>query len=230
MKRYVLPLLGTLLVGASTPMLAQESNSHHLDLSIGARVGTLGFGLEINKLLMSHLGVRVGGNYLKVSTTKNNNNITYDASAKLHAWEALIDLYPGARGSFHLTGGIMTNPVTVSGTGLPGAGGTFQIGDSTYSAADVGTLKGEVKYPDVGGYVGLGWGTPARKGGPLEFLFDIGVVIGTAKVALTATGPANTPGSPLANDLATQQQNTQNDIDKWAKVWPVLSLGFAYRF
>jgi len=55
-------------------------------------------------------------------------------------------------------------------------------------------------------------------------------VIGTAKVALTATGPANTPGSPLANDLATQQQNTQNDIDKWAKVWPVLSLGFAYRF
>jgi len=119
--------------------------------------------------------------------------------------------------------------VTVSGTGVP-SGGSFDIGDSTYAAADVGTLLGEVKYPDVGAYVGLGFGTPARKGGPLEFLFDIGAVIGTAKVALNATGPAATPGSPLEADLATQAKTTQDDLDKWAKVWPVLSFGIAYRF
>jgi hypothetical protein len=230
MKLHALPLLGALLLGAgATPVLAQDSGNHHLDLSIAARVGTLGFGAEINKLLMSHLGVRVGGHYMKVSTTKKNNNITYDASAKWQAFEALVDLYPGSRGSFHLTGGIMTDPVKVTGTGLPDPAGNFSINGVNYPADSVGTFKGEVKYPDVGGYVGLGWGTPARSGGPLEFLFDIGVVIGTAKVALSATGPAATH-PPLSTDLAQQQQSTQNDIDKYAKVWPVLSIGFGYRF
>ncbi len=229
MKLHALPLLGALLVGGgATPALAQQSQEHHLDLSLAFRFGTLGFGAELNKLLMSHLGIRVGGNYFKWSTTKDNSGITYDASAKLHAFSALVDLYPGARGKFHLTGGIMTNPVTVSGTGVPEASGVFTINGNTYTSAQVGTLNGEVKYPDVGGYVGLGFGTPARKGGPLEFLFDIGAVIGEAKVGLTATGAA--PGSPLEADLAAQAKTTQDDLDKYAKVWPVLSFGLAYRF
>jgi hypothetical protein len=228
MKLHALPLLGALLVGGATPALAQQSQEHHLDLSLAFRFGTLGFGAELNKLLMSHLGVRVGGNYFKWSTTKTNSGITYDASAKLHAWSALVDLYPSGRGAFHLTGGIMTNPVTVSGTGVPDQTGNFEVNGNTYPASAVGTLNGDVKYPDVGAYAGLGFGTPARKGGPLEFLFDIGVVIGEAKVALTATGAA--PGSQLEADLAAQAKTTQDDLDKYAKVWPVLSFGLAYRF
>jgi hypothetical protein len=230
MKRYAPLVLGALLLGAGiTPLAAQKSDQQHLDLSLAFRVGTLGFGLELNKLLMSHLGIRVGGNYFKWSTNKTNSGISYDVSAKLHAFSALLDLYPSGRGAFHLTGGIMTNPVTVSGTGVPDATGNFSINGNTYTAAQVGTLNGDVKYPDIDAYAGLGFGTPARKGGPLEFLFDIGVVIGTAKVALTGTGTAaSTP--PLSTDLAAQAKTTQDDLDKYAKVWPVLSFGLAYRF
>jgi hypothetical protein len=218
-----------LAVGTPIWAAAQESSTpRRLGFSLGVRFSTLGFGLEANKLLFSHLGVRVGGNFFKASTTRTNSGITYDASVKLHGVSVLADFYPGGRGSFHLTGGILSNPVTVSGDGVPTASGQFTINGTPYSSSTVGALSGSVKYPSILPYVGLGFGTPARKGSPLEFLFDIGAGIGEAKVALTATGAASNP--QLASDLDAQAKQTQNDIDKYAKLWPVLGFGFAYRF
>lgn len=199
----------------------------HADAAVAVRFGTLGLGIEVSKLFTSHLGVRVGGNYLKVSATKTESDITYDASLKLQAFSALIDFYPGSRGSFHLTGGIMTNPAKVSATGKPTTAG-FDINGVTYTAAQVGTLTGQGKFPGAGPYFGIGWGTAARKGGPLGFLFDLGAFIGTAKISLAATGAV--AGSQLATDLQAQVAETQKDVEKYAKVYPVLSLGLIYRF
>jgi len=164
---------------------------------------------------------------MKLSTSRTQSDISYDASLKLHAVSGLVDFFPGARGSFHLTGGIMTNPITVSGTGQPTASGTFTLNGHTYTTAQVGVLSGDAKYPDVGPYLGLGFGTPARKG-PFAFFFDLGAMIGQPTVTLTATGAA--PGSTLANDLQAQADTTQHDIRKYAKVYPVISFGVGYRF
>jgi hypothetical protein len=120
----------------------------------------------------------------------------------------------------------MTNPATVSATGQPTASGTFTLDGITYTAAQVGSLNGDLKFPDVGPYAGIGWGTPA--GGGLNFLFDLGAVIGTPTVSLRATGAAANPA--LAADLQAQQDRTQRDVDKYAKVYPVVSFGLAYRF
>ena len=217
---------------ATRPLLAQEDpksseRGGHTDAGIALRVGTLGIGLEVSKLITGHLAARVGGNYFKLSTTKSQTDITYDASLKLQAFSALIDLFPGNRGSFHVTGGIMTDPAKVDASGKPAANGTFTINGVTYTSAQVGILTGEVKFPSVGPYLGFGWGTPARNGGALKFLFDLGVVIGKAKVTLNATGAANNPG--LASDIQAQQDKTQSDVEKYAKVYPALSFGLAYR-
>lgn len=228
-------LLGTtILLGYFTPQnLAaqagpQAPSGGHADASIALRFGTLGIGLEVSKLLIGHVGVRVGANYFKVSTTKDQSNVTYDASLKLQAFSALIDLFPGNRGSFHFTGGLMTDPAKVTATGKPDASGTFTLNGNTYNTAQVGTLTGEAKFPGVGPYVGIGFGTPAKDGGAIKFLFDLGAVIGKATVSLNATGAAANPS--LAADLKAQQTKTQNDVQKYAKVYPVLSFGLAYRF
>jgi len=220
-----------LLTGGAAALTAQQSTGtsnqpSHLDLSVAVRAGTPGLGLEVGKLLFSHLAVRVGANYFKLSTTTTRSDITYDASLKLQGVSALVDLFPGGRGSFHFTGGIMSNPLTATGSGVPGPSG-FNINGTTYTAGQVGTLTAEVKYPGVGPYAGLGFGTPAR-GGALEFVFDLGVVIQSAKVALTATGAASNP--QLAADVQAEQATLQNDIGKYAKVFPVLSFGLALRF
>lgn len=217
------------LLSAAVPIAgtAQDPSApaRHTDLGIGLRVGTPGFGLEVAKLVSSHLAARVGVNYFKLSTSKTQSDISYDATLKLQGVSAVLDLYPGRRGSFHFTGGLMTNPARVTATGQP-TGGTFKINGNTYTSAQVGTLTGIGKFPGVAPYLGLGFGTPARKA-RLAFLFDLGAAIGKAKITLNATGATSNP--QLASDLRAQQDTTQRDIDKYAKVYPVLSFGLAYR-
>jgi hypothetical protein len=227
-----LALLGaTFLLGQFAPssLKAQAAPSGgHADASVAFRFGTLGLGLEVSKLLIGHVGVRVGANYFKFSKTKDQSNVTYDASLKLQAFSALIDLFPGNRGSFHFTGGLMTDPAKVTATGKPTASGTFTLNGNSYTTAQVGTLTAEAKYPSVVPYVGLGFGTPAKSGGAIGFLFDLGATIGKATVALNATGAASNP--TLAADLQAQAAKTQHDVQKYAKIYPVISFGLAYRF
>jgi hypothetical protein len=201
-------------------------SSHGADLSIGVRAGTLGIGGEINKLITSHLGIRGSVNYFKASTTQTQSDISFDAHLKLQAITGLIDLYPSHRGSFHLTGGIISNPITIDATGVPNDGSTYTINGHDYSAAQVGTLTGSAKYPKTSGYAGLGWGTPAARHAGLKLVFDIGAAIGKPTILLSATNQDPT----LQSDLAAQQVKTQTDVNKYAKVYPVISFGLVARF
>lgn len=223
---FSLPLFA-LISGPAESVSAQQP-SRGLDLSVALRAGTPGIGLEVNKLVLSHLGVRVGGNWFRHSTSRKESDIRYDATLKLRGFSALLDFYPGARGSFHLTGGLFTNPVKVTAVGKPSAAGEFTINGNTYTTSQVGRLDGEANYSDVGPYFGLGFGTPAHTRQGLAFLFDLGVVIGKAKVTLNAAGAAS--GSQLESDLRAEARQTQNDINDYAKVYPVVSFGLAYRF
>jgi hypothetical protein len=229
LKQWTLVCALTLLLGAAAgaARVYAATDQHHTDAAIGLRFGTPGIGLEASKLLTSHLGARVGANYFKLTRTQSKSDISYDASLKLQGVTALIDLFPARRGSFHISGGLMTNPLKVTGTGKPSAGGTFTINSNTYTSAEVGTLIAEAKYPSTSPYLGFGIGSPARGHSALGFTFDLGAAIGKPKVVLTATGAASDPS--LAADLQAQQDKTQKDLQK-LKVFPVLQLGLAYRF
>ena len=231
MRYQLASLLGALVLPLGG-IGAQEVSSvvpvaRHSDVSVAFRFGTPGFGLELGKLLTGHFAARVGVNYYKISKTKDQSNITYDASLKLHAVSALIDFFPAQRGSFHLTGGIVTNPLTITATGQPSSG-SYTINGNTYSSSQVGILTAQGKFPGASPYLGLGFGTPASSGGALKFLFDLGAVIGKPTISLTATGAANDP--TLAADLQAQANKTQSDVDKYLTVYPVLAFGLAYRF
>jgi hypothetical protein len=115
----------------------------------------------------------------------------------MQALSALLDLYPGRRGGFHLTAGVVTNPMTITGTAQPN-GGTYTINDVDYTSAQVGTLIAQARFPSASPYVGIGFGTPARNHA-LEVLFDIGAVIGQPTITMSATGAAADPA--LTGDL-----------------------------
>jgi hypothetical protein len=224
------------LAGATTPLAGQgpaaptesESVSHGADAAIALRLSTLGVGLELGKQLLDHLSIRAGanvGSYNKEG--KEQSDITYDVHLRLKAAELLADLAPGRRGNFHFTLGLLTNPVTIKANGRPTASGTFTINDHSYTSAQVGTLSADGKFPSVSPYLGLGFGTPARKGGRVKFLFDLGASIGKPRLSLSATGAQSNP--TLQADLDAQRDKTQKDLDK-VKVYPVLSLGLAFHF
>ena len=213
------------LLGQQPP----EPVAHHTDASVAVRVATTGFGAEVAKQLTGHLAARIGGSVYSLSTNKSQSNISYDASLKLHTFSALIDLYPGQRGSFHGTVGIVTNPLTITGTGQSSSG-RFTINGTSYRADTVGTLTVEGKFPGASPYVGLGFGTPASTGGALKVLFDLGAVLGKPTVSLSSSASTCAAGTPCGADLQAQQATTQHDVRKYLKVYPVLSLGLGYRF
>jgi hypothetical protein len=222
----VLPATALLLLSVSVLPAQSRTNSHKgADASLGVRFGTLGIGAEVAKLVNPHIGLRVGANFLNYSTTRTESDISFDAKLKMKGVSALVDLFPGARGSFHLTGGIMTNPVDITATGVPNSNGSYTINGTTYTSAQVGTLSAEGKWPKTSPYAGLGFGTPAGKGG-LKFVFDLGAVISKPTITLAATG--NAPG--LQANVAAQQAKTQADVEKYAKVYPVVSFGLVVRF
>lgn len=218
-----------LAVLLSTPALlaAQASSSSGADMSIGVRLGTLGVGVEVNKLLAPKLGARVGYNVFSKNTTRDEDDITFDAKVKLHSFTGLLDFYPGSRGSFHLTGGVVTNPLEFTGVGVPNGSG-YEIDGTTYTAAQVGTLNASGEFPSVLPYVGLGFGTPANSGKGVKFVFDLGVGIGQPTLNLTATNPTN--NAQLATHVENQRVKTQDDIRKYLKVYPSVTIGVAFAF
>jgi hypothetical protein len=225
------PLLGlTVWLLGCAPLYGQlsEPAAHHSDASVSVRISSTGIGGEVAKQLTGHIAVRVGGSVYSFSTSKSQTDISYDASLKLHAFSALINLSPGSRGSFHFSTGIVTNPLTVSATGVPAPGGTFTINNHTYTSSQVGTLTLEGKFPSARPYMGFGFGTPANTGSGLAPLFDLGFVLGKPTITLNATGAASNP--QLAADLMAQEASTQHDIRKYLRVYPVVSLGLGYRF
>lgn len=222
---------GALLAAAASPVAAQgvadRAASRPLDLSIAVRGGTLGAGAEVGKLVASRLGVRLGAYVFSYSAEQEFEDVSYDAQLKLRNVTALVDLFPGRRGRFHLTGGVVAGTTEIAGTGLP-EGGTYVINGRAYSAAEVGTLGGEVRFPSARPYAGLGWGTPAKNAGAWGFSTDFGVVFGAPTATLTATGAGSNP--ELQADLETERENAQADLDEYARFYPVINFGITYRF
>ncbi len=207
---------------------APKSGGITSDAAVSVRLSTLGLGFELGKQLMDHVSARVGINFGSLSRNgRQQSDITYDVSLKLKAAEALVDFYPAKRGNLHFTAGILTNPITITGDGKPSGSGTFTINSHSYTSAQVGTLTASGKFPGVSPYLGLGFGTPAHRGGRVKFLFDLGVGIGKAKLALSATGAAS--NSTLQADLDAQRDKTQKDVDK-VPVYPVIAFGVAIHF
>jgi hypothetical protein len=216
-------LIALLVPGAV--LSAQGSSSTSSDMSAGLRVGTLGIGVEVSKLLTDHFGARIGGNFGSLTQTQTKSDLSLNAKLKFQAFTGLVDFYPGSRGRFHLTAGIITNPLTIDGVGQPGGGGTITLNSVQYTQAQVGTLNATIKYASALPYVGWGWGTAASKDGGFGFLFDVGAAIGKPTVTMSATGN----GANLQSNLNAQTATMQTDANK-LPIWPAISLGFVWRW
>lgn len=216
-----------LSAGALVAVLAGTSLSAQSDFSIGVRAGTLGLGIEASKLITGNIGVRAALHSTSHDFQDSEEGIDYAVDAKFKAITALVDFYLSRRGTFHFTAGLVTAPAEITGTGQPD-GDSYTINGTEYTAAEVGTVVGKVVFPDILPYVGLGWGTAAKRGGRLGFVFDLGVAFGTPTLDLTASSAV--PGSPLAEDVEAERLEIQDHLDQYFKVYPVISLGIVIKF
>jgi len=223
-------MFGALFFAMSTAASAGNGwfDSYNPNVSIGVRASTAGLGAEAGTAVTDWLGIRVGFNYLTYSYTGTQSNIEYDFDLDLVNAPVIVDWHP-FKGSFRLSGGIYVNGNEINaqanGVGL----GTFDINGVTYTASQVGTLRGKIDFNPVAPYLGFGWDTSFGKESGFGFVFELGAFYqGRPEADLSATGPIAS-NAVFISDLAQEEADLQNALDAF-KVYPVLAIGVNYKF
>jgi hypothetical protein len=220
MKKIIL-LLAMPLGLAASPAMAQDEGG----LSLGVTGGTLGIGPELGYRVSTSFGVRANATFLGISHDVDSDDVNYKGDLDLQSFGAMLDLHPFG-GGFRLSAGARISDNTVGLTATPT--GDVEIGDDTYTAAEVGTLTGRIEPKGFAPTLTIGWGGGLTPG--LKFGADIGVMFqGTPKVTeLTASGSL-AASAEFQQSLARERVEIENDIDDF-KLYPVLQLSLGYRF
>lgn len=194
--------------------------------AISATIGTGGIGVELATQLNPNFVLRGGPQYLTWSADDTYSDVDYDVDIDFLNGNMLLDWYPTAR-HFRFTGGVNVGSSEIDIDATPR--GNTQIGNTTYTSAQVGTLNGNVDMQDIAGYLGIGYGNAFLGTDNVSFSIDAGVRIsGKPDVSLSATGPAAlTP--TFQNDLERERQEIEDDLDI-LQFYPLITMGVSYRF
>lgn len=223
-----LVLLAALVVPGGSAGAQTAPSLRHPVMSAAVRTSTLGLGVEAGALLSRHVGVRLGASWMRLGIPATEaSDLTLEGRVRSSSLSALVDLYPGSESGFRFTAGALVGSPRVAATGVP-SGGSFDVNDNQYSAEDVGTLEGEVRFPRVMPYVGIGFGRRLSRGLGIEWLSDIGVAIGRPTLSLRASGQG--ANAQLAADVEAERARLEADARRYVRVLPVISTGLAFRF
>ncbi len=207
-------LYSLLAIGAVPSVALAQS------VGVAPHVGTLGVGADLAVSLVDRLGFRVGANIFPFDIGYSASDVDFTISLPSPQFTVLADLFLAR--SFRLTGGLFvsSDDVTMEGD----LTGTVDIGENTFTAADVGTLTGAIGTNNVSPYVGIGVGRVAGSG--FGFLLDLGVAFqGPPSVVLAADGPiASDPA--FQADLEAERQDIEDDVGIF-RYYPVITLGFS---
>jgi hypothetical protein len=199
------------------------------DVALTGKVGTLGFGLDLNLRLTDSFVVRFGGSGYDYYADTTDDGIKYDAKFRTSVASFIGDLFPMQDSSFRVSLGLFYNGNKLDMTAKPdGTSGTYEIGDHTYPATAVGKLKGELTFNKTAPYIGVGWGNAFAKPNGWNFSLDLGALYqGRPKLKLKSDLCNTISGCPA--DLAIEEDNAEKDLRSY-RWYPVVSAGATYRF
>lgn len=206
-----------LCVAGSAPALAE-------DHAIGARVGLLGIGVEYSYRFSDRLTIRGGVNGSGLSFDQTESGIDYGFDFDFDSISVGLDVRP-LKGKFRVSVGALKNDSSLSATSRLAQSVT--IGDTTYQAADVGTVRGRIGFDGTAPFAGFGWNwLPEKK---LGIALDIGVLRqGSPVVSLGADGPI-ADDADFMSDLAAEELELEQSLDDF-DIYPYAMLGMVFRF
>jgi hypothetical protein len=212
----VLSLLSVVAVVGTSVVTAQS-------IGVAPHVGTMGLGADVGISVNDRVGVRVGANLFPITPSITLADIKYEFDIPSPQLTAMVDLF--------LVGGLRLSGGARLSTEDPGATGTLlssvDIGNVTYTAADVGTLSAVVATNELAPYLGIGFGNIAKRG--LGFILDFGLAFhGKPEAQLAASGPISTDPT-FQTELQREEVAFEDDIN-WVRFYPVVSIGVSFGF
>lgn len=194
--------------------------------ALGVKAGTLGAGVEGTFGISPRVNLRLGANSYTYSYEETASGIEYDADLDLKSGALLLDWHP-FKGVFRLSAGYMYNKNALQLRATPTE--DQEIGGTTFTPQQIGTLTGDMTFKKGAPYVGFGWGNAARGWG-LGFSLEIGAMFqGSPEVALASEGGTESNNAAFQQRLREEEQEIEDDLEEF-KVYPVISLGLSFRF
>ena len=209
-----------LVLAASGTALA-ESN-----FGVGAKAGTLGFGIEGTWRPVPMFDIRLGANTFDYDRTDTFAGVEYNDTLILDTVYATAN-FKFPLSPFRITAGAYSNGNELT---LTSAATPFDIGGSSgYSSADIGTVTATASFPSTSPYLGVGFDFSVM--GKVGLNLDFGVLWqGEPTVTMTTDGLLDSINDPtFLGFVETERQDLQDDLSSF-KAWPVISLGFVYNF
>lgn len=194
--------------------------------AISGKTSTLGLGGEFTTAIRSDINARIGYNMLDIDIDdKEIEDVDFDIDVDFSSFTALADWYV-FNNSFRVSGGIISMDHEVDLDARPTE--SIEVGDVTYTPAEVGSLFGSIESDDVAPYLGIGWGNPLTSSRRWGFTCDFGVAFtDSPDVTLDATGGTEPAG--FRAELEKQRKDIEDFFDDF-KLYPVIAVSFYYRF
>ncbi|RDV25496.1 hypothetical protein DXV75_09355 [Alteromonas aestuariivivens] len=234
-----------ILIGLTFPTLAAADVVDDSRFGIGLKGGTLGAGIELDYSFNDYFNARLQANGYNYADEFEEDGVDYTGELDLSSYGLLIDWRPFA-GTFRFSGGVYSNGNQISGAAASYGGDILEIGDEEYvgSSSDPLRLDALIEMGSgTAGYLGFGWGN--SPGGNWMFAFEAGVLFsGSPVISLDASGTAALASNPsytidvggnspealeLQANIDQEVATLQEDLSD-LNIYPVVSLGFGYRF
>lgn len=213
-------------------------------VGIGVAAGSLGAGVQAAVSLTKYSNIRGGFNYFSYSDTFNKDGITYNGTLKLQSAEVVWDQYfPHLNGLHISSGALIYDANKGNATANVSGGNSFSLGSTTYYSGSSNPITGTgaITFQKAAPMILLGFGNLVPHSRHFGVNFEVGVVFqGSPNAKLSLAGSA-CPSSSQTNcvnaatdsgvqaNVISEQNKLNNDLNPF-KYYPVVSLGFSYKF
>jgi len=207
--------------------------------AIGFRASTLGAGIEIATPLAGRINLRSGFNFFAFNDPFSIDGVNYTARLHLQSSQTTLDWFVGG---FHISPGFLYVKNSMSAPAFVGPGQTFVLGTQTFlnSVDDPVSGSSSVIFPRTFAPLLLfGYGNLLpRSGEQLALPMEVGVAYSGAAqrvgalngTACVTNGCVNFSQNADAQKFLKQEINILNEDLKHYPVFPIVSVGLAYRF
>ncbi len=197
------------------------------EFGVGGSVGTAGVGIHAKAAFSDYVSVTGGFDYLKFGRDEVYDGINYEGDLKFSNFSGLVNFHPFKNG-FNISGGAYIGDKTLDLTATPAT--NVQIGDVSFTPAEVGTLNGAASLKNLAPYAGIGYDGFMTASGNWSFNAKAGILFtGTPEISLVSTGGTLSNDPTFRAELTKEVNNLQRDIKDF-KYYPVVSLGVTRKF
>ena len=220
-------MMKSILIKASAVALVLMASGATLaddNFGVGLKAGTLGIGVEGAWRPLPYFDIRLGANSYDYGFDGRQAGVNYDATLNLETVYATLNFkFPAS--PLRISVGAYSNGNKLNLTSAET--GSFDIGGTTYTSAEIGALSSDVSFSNTAPYLGFGFDVSLP--GRIGLNMDFGVLWqGEPEVTMNSTGLLANDPTFLAS-LESERMQLEDDFSSY-KAWPVISLGIVFNF